>query len=566
MRTKVIILSGLLLLSGGVLSADTALVKRFFPEDRPAVARYQVRPPADLPEVDTSESPVDEYNAGVALNNRALEEMSKNNFQEACRLLAEACQKVPSGKGFWSNYLVALRRVKGREKDAIEVARTVMALDATDFQAPHIAGLIYLNELKQTDRAIDYLACALKLAPDDSSIAIALATALDQAGYDEDAFELLKKYAARSENDAYPSYLLGLQYLERQDYNPAIRAFASARRFDDKGYAHEAWVRARYFAGQLEGLAPECKDILRRFPGVMNRESLEKILVSLQPGEFRLIETIGLKISTPSALDKLDFLIKPVPDIANHQSVSLAGAEFISRGRSFKANIDAKEGNKLRIGVENEILAPELQLKLTYRISTEPFLGSQIAGNVAISEPDVRVLANDPLYNLDNSDLTVLAEKLAGMPGNYVQNATVAVARGLKYRENYEDHSVEWALKNLDACDCTEFARLLAALCLKKSIPARVVTGFLIKSELIGKETSVGHAWCEVFFKGKGWVPIDPTLQSTMHWAYFGNLLSDQILFDYVGAEKRSRVSIDFTSTRPDLKVSLSNSYLIDKW
>ncbi len=88
----------------------------------------------------------------------------------------------------------------------------------------------------------------------------------------------------------------------------------------------------------------------------------------------------------------------------------------------------------------------------------------------------------------------------------------------------------------------------------------------MIKAELIDKDTSIGHAWCEVFFQGKGWVPIDPTLQSNMHWAYFGNLLSDQILFDYLNSDKRTRVSIDFVSSKSDLKVNLSNTYRISRW
>ena len=549
---------------GSMAFADAADLSRFFPAT-PVVPRYTAREISQLPQIDHEESPVDEYNAAVDLNNRALDLMKRNEFEQARRLLAEACEKVPSGKGFWSNYLIALRRIKGRETEAINAARVVMALDPQDFQAPYIAGLIYLNELKQPQVAADYLAAALKLAPEDGSVAVAMATALEQAGFDDDAFEILQKHAPKAGNDAYPFYLLGLQYLERRDYNPAIRAFNTARAFDEKGYAHDAWIRARYFAGQLEGLAADCKAILQRFPNVLNRESLQRMLLSLEPGDFRLIETIGLKISTPSALEKLDFLIKPIPDVANHQSVSLAGAEFISRGRAVKASIDAKEGAKLRLGVPRELLAPELQLKLTYRIATVPLLGSQIPA-ATVSIPDVRTLAQDQLLSMENPTLAALAAKVAAQPGNYVQNATIAVANGLKYRENFEDRSVEWALANPDACDCTEFSRLLAALCLKKGIPARVTTGFLVKTELIGKETAVGHAWCEVFFSGKGWVPIDPTLQSNMHWAYFGNLLSDQILFDYIGAEKRSRVSIDFTSTRPDLKVSLNNSYLLDKW
>ena len=353
---------------GSMAFADAADLSRFFPAT-PVVPRYTAREISQLPQIDHEESPVDEYNAAVDLNNRALELMKRNelNRRASCWLRPA---KSPIRQGFWSNYLIALRRIKGRETEAINAARVVMALDPQDFQVPYIAGLIYLNELKQPQVAADYLAAALKLAPEDGSVAVAMATALEQAGFDDDAFEILQKHAPKAGNDAYPFYLLGLQYLERRDYNPAIRAFNTARAFDEKGYAHDAWIRARYFAGQLEGLAADCKAILQRFPNVLNRESLQRMLLSLEPGDFRLIETIGLKISTPSALEKLDFLIKPIPDVANHQSVSLAGAEFISRGRSVKASIDAKEGARLRLCVPRDLLAPELRLRLTYRIAT----------------------------------------------------------------------------------------------------------------------------------------------------------------------------------------------------
>ncbi|NCB37327.1 MAG: tetratricopeptide repeat protein [Erysipelotrichia bacterium] len=564
MKISVFALLSLILLLTGAAFADATLLAHFFPQSEP-VKRYVARPVGELPEVDFGDPSVDQYNSGVELNNQALEAMRANDFVRAGNLFARACQLVPSEKGFWSNRLIALRRIKGREEEAIKVARTVMAINENDFQAPYIVGLIYLNELKNPEQALPYLDHAFKVSPEDTSVAMALATAFEQAGYDDDAFELLKKYAHKATNDPYPFYLLGLQYLERKDYNPAIRSFNTARATDQKGYVHDAWIRARYFAGQLEGLESDCRAVLQRFPDVLNRLSLERILASLRPGDYRFVESIGIKISQPSALDKLDFLIKPVVDIADHQFADLVKAEFISRGTVYKANVDAKEGLRLRIGANKEILSPEFTLRLTYRIKTMAMLGSCMpASNAQI--PDLKILCGDPLMSLEHPVLSALADKISKMPGNYVQNAAIAVANGLRYKENFEDFSVEWALANPDNCDCTEFARLMAALCLKHGIPARIATGFLVKAELMNKETAVGHAWCEVFFKGKGWVPIDVTLQTNMQWAYFGNLLSDQILFDYIGVEKRSRVSIDFTSTRPDLKVNLSNSYHISNW
>lgn len=544
--------------------ADSGRLARFFPEPKQTM-RYSGAPLRVIAAPQLPQPHIDTFNEGVELNNQGLNEMRRKNFEQACRLFAQACAKVPGETGFWSNYLIAARRIKGEEEKAIRIATQIMAMNPADHQAPYIAGLLYLNELKQPQKAIPFLEYALQASADDSAMATALATAYDQCGYADDAFEILKKHAHRSPGDPYPSYLLGLQYLERRDYNAAIRALNSARSNDDKGFAHDAWIRARYFAGQLDGLENDCRMVLRRFPEVMNRRSLERILLSLQPGDFKMIETITTKLSVPSTIEKLDFLIKPVPDSRNHQQVDLVSAEFVSRNKIIKASLENREAGRLRISVPKEALAPEFTLSLTSRIRTQAMLGTRVNGGDA-AYPDIQALANDPLLSLDNSVLNSLYERIKQMPGNYVQNAAMAVSDGLVYKENFEDHSVEWALANPDSCDCTEYSRLLTALCLKNAIPARVATGFLVKQELIDAETSVGHAWCEVFFKGKGWVPIDATLQANMHWAYFGNLLSDQILFDYLYNHKRTRISIDFVSTRPDLQVNLSNSYRISYW
>ncbi|MBU1107602.1 MAG: hypothetical protein KKB51_13105 [Candidatus Riflebacteria bacterium] len=551
-------------LIASICLADGALLARFFPAERPS-RRWQPVSIYPLPSVNRSEVAPEIYNQGVELNNKALELMRSKDYTHAVKLLSEACRKVPGEKGFWSNYLVALKNSKGREQDAINTARIVLAFDENDSQAAFMAGLIYLNELKRPELAIPYIEHALKVKSGDVGVATALATAFDQAGYADNAFEVLKQHAHLGGNDSYPLYMLGLQYLERQDYNPAIRAFNSARLVDQKGFAHDAWVRARYYAGQLDGLENDCREVLRQFPGVLNRQSLERILFSLRSGDFRLVETINASINAPSALDRLDFSVKKIPNMANHQQVELISSEFISRGRSFEARIDTSDAGKFKFSVPREVLAPEFALSLTYRIKTSAMLGSRmVSANVAV--PDLRHLTQDVLFSLDHPFVAALSDRISQMPGNYVQNAATAVANGLKYSENFEDHPVEWALENPDRCDCTEFARLLAALCLKKGIPARIATGFLIKTELLNTDTSIGHAWCEVFFQGKGWVPIDPTLQSNMHWAYFGNLLSDQILFDYLNNDKRTRVSIDFVSTKPDLKVNLNNSYRISQW
>jgi transglutaminase-like putative cysteine protease len=55
--------------------------------------------------------------------------------------------------------------------------------------------------------------------------------------------------------------------------------------------------------------------------------------------------------------------------------------------------------------------------------------------------------------------------------------------------------------------DCSEYADLFVALCRSRNIPARVVTGYTVKSDT---KTSK-HNWVEVYLQKYGWVPFDPS-------------------------------------------------------
>ncbi len=59
--------------------------------------------------------------------------------------------------------------------------------------------------------------------------------------------------------------------------------------------------------------------------------------------------------------------------------------------------------------------------------------------------------------------------------------------------------------------DCSEYSDLFVALCRANNIPARFVSGFILKEG----ELDWGHAWTEVYFKEYGWIPFDPTFDDT---------------------------------------------------
>jgi len=81
------VLGAIFVLCCSLAQANEAVLARFFPPEKKP-PRYVRRPITSLPRVDHGESPVDQYNAAVELNNRALDAMNRNDFETAVRLLA----------------------------------------------------------------------------------------------------------------------------------------------------------------------------------------------------------------------------------------------------------------------------------------------------------------------------------------------------------------------------------------------------------------------------------------------------------------------------------------------
>ncbi len=65
---------------------------------------------------------------------------------------------------------------------------------------------------------------------------------------------------------------------------------------------------------------------------------------------------------------------------------------------------------------------------------------------------------------------------------------------------------------------CTYYASAMAVLCRSLGIPARYVEGYQLPEDAQAGETVTvtqrqAHAWCEVYFKGIGWIPVDVSAQ-----------------------------------------------------
>ncbi|MBF0503233.1 MAG: tetratricopeptide repeat protein [Candidatus Riflebacteria bacterium] len=542
-------------------AAPADWIERFLPASMAVSTPTPVLKIPPLPAPSTVQVDTKTYNRGVEIGNSGLKSLEAGNSTAAIAAFREAIALNPREASFQNNLAVAMEKNNGNPAEILELRRRLMALEPKDFTAPYGAGMVLLQKLKKPLESLPYFVRALELKPDDPDVAVALASAWNSAGYQDQAIELLNRYAHLAKKDAYPMYLLGMLLLERKDFVPAIRALESAAAMDTAGYAREALIRAKFYAGRLQGLAEEAEQLLRKYPGVPNRQSLERMVFSLFPHRLRLVETISVDLANPESVQNMRLVIRQLPSRKGHQEVTLEKAEWVSGNRTEPGEfLQADADGRSAIVTPAAFVGKRVSLRLQYLIKTEPWLATS-GSCVPTASPDLQNLRRDEDLAVDSPDLTALEDRLHKLSGNSLQNYFLAIGRGLHYKENYENHSVPWIFSNLDLCDCTEFASLLAALCLHRNLPARIVTGFLLKMETIGQDTTIGHAWTEVYFPDRGWIPIDPTLGQNSYWAYFGNLLSDQIYFDFQEPGRKARVMVDLTAGNSDVGIKISSSY-----
>lgn len=506
------------------------------------------------------------YNECVELNRRAIEAMENSNYGLAEKLLQKACAILPSEKTFWNNRLIALNNIPNRELDAIKVGIVMMNFEPGNYKYPYSIGTNYMV-LGQYEKAAAYFFHSKSIEPKNPDIILKFVRALEAlGGYEEEIVSVLKD-SATNDDTGYLSYLLGLTHLDKKEYGQAIKAFENAKNIDKKGFAHYAYIRARFLAGKHENLASICKDTITAFPNDQNKMAAVKILRSLSPGDYKFTETINIDIKNASRLGDLELYYRNIPNIDKHQKAEVISAELISRGIAQTVSFADDPGAEIKkIVVSRKMLSPRIQLKIVHRIKTVATFNARIQDD-SFSK-NIKELSLDERLSFNDINLNRLYERIDKQPGNFLQNALMAIGRGLEYRENGVEYPVEWIFSNRAFSDCTEYSMLLMALALKKGYPARMANGFLITTDNLDKETQIGHAWCEVFLDNKGWVPIDPTLYEKMDLAYFGNMLSDQILFGYMDTQlNSSRLKASYsTAKNSGVRIDMTNSYKISDW
>ncbi len=147
------------------------------------------------------------------------------------------------------------------------------------------------------------------------------------------------------------------------------------------------------------------------------------------------------------------------------------------------------------------------------------------------------------LYRLSEKDDIPFFESIEGQEDK-VRSMHSAVVDRLEYMTRFgRDLGASYAWNN-EHGDCTEYADLLIAMCRREGIPARRVSGYTISSAtgLLAQIFKASyHAWLEVYFDEKGWIPFDPTHSDGSNVTSYDNLQNKYIYLHVDNPEGRMK-------------------------
>lgn len=117
-------------------------------------------------------------------------------------------------------------------------------------------------------------------------------------------------------------------------------------------------------------------------------------------------------------------------------------------------------------------------------------------------------LKQEKYIEKDHSRIQQIAENITGQnETDTVKSIYEYVIDNLEYEGPAREQLGAVTAAKCKKGDCTEYSDLFVALCRAKNIPARVATGFTVRSD----DVPPRHHWSEVYLQEYGWVPFDPS-------------------------------------------------------
>ncbi|MHC4185806.1 MAG: transglutaminase-like domain-containing protein [Planctomycetota bacterium] len=207
------------------------------------------------------------------------------------------------------------------------------------------------------------------------------------------------------------------------------------------------------------------------------------------PGDTSRIEfVVALPKTIPGKQKILGITYSPKPSKVFHENGNRY-AEYVF--------VRPRKGFQVKIGVKAELFRYDLFTARRKYVKDPPE-----SETYSLKE----FLRQERYIEKDHPRVQQIAESIEGKTQtDTVKQIYTYVINNLEYIiQGEEDLGAVRALEN-NKGDCSEYSDLFVAICRAKNIPARVATGYTVRSD----DVSPKHHWVEVCLEKYGWVPFD---------------------------------------------------------
>ncbi|MHC4501042.1 MAG: transglutaminase-like domain-containing protein [Planctomycetota bacterium] len=272
---------------------------------------------------------------------------------------------------------------------------------------------------------------------------------------------------------------------------------------------------------------------------------------------------LGYDFTVPGDTSRIEFVValpKTMPDKQKILGITYSpkpSKVFHENGNRYAEYVFVKPNKrfKVKIGIKAELSRYDL-FTARRKYAKAPPESESYSLN--------KFLRQEQYIEKDHSHIQQIAETMEGQTQtDTVKQIYKYVIDNLEYIiQGEEDLGAVRALENKKG-DCSEYSDLFVAICRAKNIPARVATGYTVRSD----DVSPKHHWVEVYLEKYGWVPFDPSwgdVESTVVrnrafdrmkpvYLYLSHIRNDHVLHNkhffaylYLGDKVQLKDTIEF--------------------
>jgi len=210
------------------------------------------------------------------------------------------------------------------------------------------------------------------------------------------------------------------------------------------------------------------------------------------------------------------------PTVENRHKMECLAKNFNFGKKISLISYDEEWGKTSHSFIQNYTIDTTTNEFITYQFDNFCF-DSLKPINIKLTVPVKPFAYRKPKSNIDFNYLTsatktwpVDSPSIQKLTHEIIQNETDPKMKVFKILK-WVDKNIKWSRKDRGTRfgpikviqqgygRCCDFSDVFISICRAAGIPTRQVYGYIYKKG--------GHAWCEVFIEGKGWIQVDPAIK-----------------------------------------------------